>query len=212
MGIVGLTLTAAGTGYLNGTYLNQPMTGGGGTGATFDFVVTGNVVQTTAQNAASMVVNQAGTGYTTTPTCDFSAAGGSGATGTSTLKVVKLEITNGGSLYTVNPTSITWAGGGGSGAAATAVMGAAWHCIVCNGTTQSQKDALTLAVADTRYVLRIDASSGTDAKFFINGVLVATLSTNLPGASTSLAWYSNLRITSTNARSFCISGLRVDQE
>ena len=111
-----------------------------------------------------------------------------------------------------NPTSVSFSGGGGSSAAASAVMGGAWHCVVGNGTAMAFKDAFTIAAADTRYVMRIDASSGTDVKFSINGTLVATMSANLPGASTSLAWYSNLRITSTNARSLRCSGLRIDQE
>jgi hypothetical protein len=43
-GVNAITLTSGGTLYTNGTYLNQPLTGGAGTGATADIVVAGGVV------------------------------------------------------------------------------------------------------------------------------------------------------------------------
>lgn len=56
-GVLAFTLTNAGTGYTDGTYDNQALTGGTGTGATANIVVAGGVV-------TSVVINGHGTGYT----------------------------------------------------------------------------------------------------------------------------------------------------
>jgi len=56
-GVLEFTLTNAGSGYTNGTYNNQPLTGGIGTGATANIVVAGGVV-------TSVVINGHGTDYT----------------------------------------------------------------------------------------------------------------------------------------------------
>jgi hypothetical protein len=55
--IASLTLTAGGTGYTNGTYSQQALTGGTGSGATADFVVAGGII-------TSCVLRSPGTGYT----------------------------------------------------------------------------------------------------------------------------------------------------
>jgi hypothetical protein len=54
--IATVTLTAGGAGYANGTYSQQALTGGTGTGATADIVVAGGI-------ATSCVVRSPGTGY-----------------------------------------------------------------------------------------------------------------------------------------------------
>jgi hypothetical protein len=51
------TISSAGSGYTNGTYLLTPLTGGTGTGATADIVVAGGVV-------TSVTIANRGTGYT----------------------------------------------------------------------------------------------------------------------------------------------------
>ena len=74
-----LTLTAAGTGYTNGTGYALTFTGGGGTGAagTFD-VVNGAVT--------NLILTNQGSGYTSAPTITFTTAGaGTGATATASL-------------------------------------------------------------------------------------------------------------------------------
>lgn len=55
-GVLAFTLTNAGSGYTNGTYTNQALTGGSGTGATADIIVAGGVV-------TSVVINGHGSGY-----------------------------------------------------------------------------------------------------------------------------------------------------
>ena len=67
-----ITLTAAGSGYTNGTYALS-FTGGGGTGAAGTYTVSGNVV-------TSISLTSEGSGYTSTPTIGFPSGGGTGAT------------------------------------------------------------------------------------------------------------------------------------
>lgn len=57
-GVLTFTLTNAGSGYTNGTYNNQALTGGTGTGATANITVAGGVV-------TAVVINGHGSGYAT---------------------------------------------------------------------------------------------------------------------------------------------------
>lgn len=66
-----LTLTNAGAGATNGTYSQQALTGGSGSGATADIVVTGGVVTTLA-------LRNPGTGYTVGNTLSCATIGGAG--------------------------------------------------------------------------------------------------------------------------------------
>lgn len=56
-GVLAFTLTNAGSGYTDGTYNNQALTGGTGTGATANITVAGGIV-------TAVVINGHGTGYT----------------------------------------------------------------------------------------------------------------------------------------------------
>jgi len=56
-GVLEFTLTNAGSGYTDGTYTNQALTGGTGTGATADIIVAGGIV-------TSVVINGHGINYT----------------------------------------------------------------------------------------------------------------------------------------------------
>jgi hypothetical protein len=69
--IASLTLTNAGAGATNGTYIQAALTGGTGTGATADIVVAGNVV-------TSLVLRNPGQGYTVGDTLSTAAIGGAG--------------------------------------------------------------------------------------------------------------------------------------
>jgi len=70
-GILTATITNAGSAYTNGTYTNQALTGGSGTGATANITVAGGVV-------TSVVINGHGTGYAVGNTLSASIPGGSG--------------------------------------------------------------------------------------------------------------------------------------
>ena len=76
-GITGSTNLVAGSGYTNGTY-DLIVSGGGGSGCAGTFTITGGVL-------ASISITNAGTGYTSAPTFNFSSAGGTGASATATL-------------------------------------------------------------------------------------------------------------------------------
>ncbi|MDD1966946.1 phage tail protein [Pseudomonas putida] len=73
---------------------------------------------------AAVVLNSAGTGYTTAPTVAIAGGGGSGATATAQIadgKVTGFTITNAGAGYTSTPT-VTLTGGSGTGASARAIV------------------------------------------------------------------------------------------
>lgn len=81
---------------------------------------------TTGGQVTLLVVDSGGTGYTSTPTVEFSGGGGSGATATAIVQggaVVSLIITYVGSGYTSTPT-VTISGGNGSGATAVSIIDA----------------------------------------------------------------------------------------
>ncbi len=80
-------------------------------------------------SVASATVSAGGSSYTSAPTVSFAAPGsGVTATGTATISggaVTAITITNPGNGYTSAP-AITFSGGGGTGAAATAVLATDW--------------------------------------------------------------------------------------
>lgn len=70
-GILTATITNGGAGYTNGTYNNQALTGGSGTGATANITVAGGIV-------TSVVINGHGVNYAVGNTLSASIAGGAG--------------------------------------------------------------------------------------------------------------------------------------
>lgn len=78
--VTAVTRTNGGSGYTNGSYTNGTFTGGGGSGATFNYTVSGGVVQTT------FTVTNPGSGYTSAPTPVISAGSGTGFAATATLR------------------------------------------------------------------------------------------------------------------------------
>lgn len=69
-GINALTISNAGSGYTNGTYLFQPLTGGSGSGATATIVISGGV-------ATSVTIDDRGIDYLTTDVLSADIPGGS---------------------------------------------------------------------------------------------------------------------------------------
>lgn len=89
-----------------------------------------------------------------------------------------------------------------------------WKAIVNAGGGSTTPTATTTGVslaAATRTVLRIDCSDGKTAKFFVNGTLAVTATTNLPANSTGLGL--TVAITNLNAsvHNMRISYARNDQ-
>lgn len=74
-----------------------------------------------------------------------------------------------------------------------------WRCRNGNGTNQTETVTAVTAADDD--ILAI-VNNETDIRFFINGVLVATHTTNLPGSSTELGYRQLVRNESGSARSF----------
>jgi hypothetical protein len=70
-GVLTATITNAGSAYTNGTYNNQALTGGSGTGATANITVAGGIVTT-------VVINGHGKNYVVGNTLSASIAGGAG--------------------------------------------------------------------------------------------------------------------------------------
>lgn len=63
-----------------------------------------------------------------------------------------------------------------------------WHATANAGASQTVGTTSTTIAASTVYVMKIILSlDGTKAEFYINGVLVDTITTNLPATSTSLS-------------------------
>jgi len=79
-----VTVSERGSGYTNGGPYNAVITGGGGTGATATFIVSGGGID-------SVTVTSGGVGYSSAPSISFSAAGsGSGQAVTKTMRSVKV--------------------------------------------------------------------------------------------------------------------------
>ena len=101
-----------------------------------------------------IILNNDGSGYTSTPTVIFSDPPSGIATVTAEAiaittsranvqSILRLELTNGGSGYTTAPT-ITITGGGGTGAAATCVVGSGSELSVNNFTITNQGKGYSL--------------------------------------------------------------------
>jgi hypothetical protein len=117
MAVFSTTITSGGTGYTVGNTLT--VVGGTGTAATYTVAaVSGGVI-------TSLTGTGAGT-YTVLPTNPVSVTGGTGSGASLTLnwqvRSSTFTITNAGSGYVEQPT-VTFSGGGGSGAAAYATVG-----------------------------------------------------------------------------------------
>ncbi len=67
--VIDAVVTAGGTGYTNGTYTSVPFTGGGGSGALATVIVSANAI-------SEINITTKGSGYTSSPTLDFTGIAG----------------------------------------------------------------------------------------------------------------------------------------
>jgi len=140
--IASATITTRGTGYT--TAPTVAISGGGGTG--------GAATSTISKGIGSMTVGAGGTGYTTPPTVSIPAPdqpGGIQAVAHAVLTsnaVSSIVVDTVGKGYSVAPT-ITLTGGGGTGAAVTAVLTGVLDTIVFSDKGQNFTTAPTLTLS-----------------------------------------------------------------
>ena len=82
------------------------------------------------------------------------------------------------------------------------VNGGDWECVTVSASTETLTDSNVAVTAGTFNKLRIEVNgAGTEAKFYIDGTLVATHTTNMPGSTDRLGVGVNMRKTvGTTAR------------
>jgi len=112
------------------------------------------------KNVDSVVVTAGGSGYVTVPTVVFSAGVAAGTAVLSGGVVVSVTITNRGN-YTVNPT-VSFTGGGGTGAAGTVVMSPTSLDAIVSLDKTAGEFLVLMNVGTTFYPFRLRA--GTDAE------------------------------------------------
>lgn len=78
---------------------------------------------------------------------------------------------------------------------------AAWRTVTGDGTTATVTTTAASIASDTSYELLVELNAAASiARFSVNGVLVATHTTNLPAASTALGYTARLRTLASSAR------------
>ena len=126
--VTSINIDNAGSGYDSASPPNITISGGGGTGAAGTVTVNGSITE--------IIVNDGGSGYTSSPLVSIVGGGGSGAAATAVVTrgvVSSILMNTNGTGYTSQPT-ITIVGGGGSGATATAsVRGPVKSIAITNG-------------------------------------------------------------------------------
>lgn len=75
-----------------------------------------------------------------------------------------------------------------------------WRCVTKDGTTATVTTTTVAVTVDTAYTLRVDGRESGNVRFYINGILVATHTANLPGSSTPLGWAVRLSTLTTAAK------------
>jgi hypothetical protein len=200
--IASVTLTAGGAGYTNGTYSQQALTGGTGTGATADIVVAGGIVTScvlrspgtgyAAADALSCATIGAGAGFVATVATIAQTVNGSGnltalgrigagtATPIATLDSVGLSAFRAAGLYQPNPTS--YFGPVTTAAFSQAVFdssGETSGLTVVPATTSQYNAAIFVAP-------RFDASLRTATTSLNGALLIPTMEAAAPGATTAI--------------------------
>lgn len=100
-------------------------------------------------------------------------------------------------------------GGVGNGLGASAN----WRAVTTSNSTRSNADTTIAVAAATWYRLRIEVNAGgTEAKFYINGTLRATLTTNIPTARTFGFGHLIIKSVGTTARTFDVDYMAFHKE
>ena len=79
-----------------------------------------------------------------------------------------------------------------------------WRTVTADGSAETVTTTTAAVTTNTRYILRI-VTSASDVKFYVDGTLVATHTTNLPGASTNLQWLAAGETTEASGKSFRVA-------
>jgi len=86
----------------------------------------------------------------------------------------------------------------------TAASNTTWRCITSNTTTQTNTNSLVTFTAGTAYRLYIDMLTAGSVKFYIDGSLVATHTTNIPAATTHLGVFEGINSLTASAATIYI--------
>jgi hypothetical protein len=175
--VVQINLTNAGSGYTRGvvpavTFANPPAPpeGSGQIAnlATGYAIMVPDAVGSSTDKVGSIVLTNAGSGYSSPPAITFSSGNASASSTIQTSLVSKFTITNGGSGYTDTPI-VKITGGGGTGATAVAVVDP-------NNNTITGVNIITEGTGYTSTpTVTITASSGVFVEFVSTGTLPAPL-------------------------------------
>lgn len=87
-----------------------------------------------------------------------------------------------------------------------------WRCVTSDNSSAATVTTTTVPIAtSTQYTLHIDCRDPATYYFWINGVLVATHTTNLPSQTTSVYGYCTSQTTASAAHDFGIARVTGDQ-
>lgn len=86
-----------------------------------------------------------------------------------------------------------------------------WKACVSNGSASTVVDTGITVNTSTMYSLRVKFVTTTQVKFYIDGVLVATITTNVPSSSTGLGYYISAATTTAAAKSIRFNRLALAQ-
>jgi hypothetical protein len=88
-----------------------------------------------------------------------------------------------------------------------------WRAVTSGGTAATVTATTAAIAADTGYELKIEVDpSGSPIRFWINGVLVATHTANLPGGAVDLAYTARLRTLAASARALRLGRISWSQQ
>ena len=83
-----------------------------------------------------------------------------------------------------------------------------WRTVTSSGTTATVTTTTSAIALDSAYELLIEVNSAvSQVRFWVNGVLAATHTTNLPSSSAALGYTARLRTLTTSARALRLGRL-----